>query len=143
MGYCYSGGKLVCDSCGATGSVRKRTCRYRVTYAEGGSLPYCSPSALCAVCYTTHKPTLHANCKAGAVRRTAEETERRQKLDAGELEVRTAWGDWHELVPAGYVGVRFIGMNGSEVYRLILAGEYHGRGYLSEYPNLSAWEPHA
>jgi hypothetical protein len=142
MGYCYDdGGKLCCDACGDSGQVRKRTCPYRVHYAEGGSLPYCSPSALCAACYHTHKATLHADCKAGAAKRTAEELERAAMLEAGQYERRTAWGDWHPFVPAGFVGLRFVNKAGKELYRLISTERYESitGQWLRDYPWAQEW----
>lgn len=146
MGYCYDNrGRLACDSCGACGTTRKRTCPHRVQYAEGGSLPYCQPAALCSTCYAKHKATLHASCAEGAARSNARERERSIKLAGGHFERRTCWGDWHATVPAGYVGVRFVGVTG-EAYRLVTAADYEAgaaRDWMENYPNAQPWEPHA
>lgn len=143
MGYCYgltSSGRyaLACDACGAVGGVRKRTCPHKVHYAEGGSLPYCYPSALCASCYKTRKATLHVGCPEGAAKRTAEEIAKREKFAAGDKEVRSAFGDWHKAVPSGMVAVVFSGLDRSnEEWRLIPSEEYEPgvKRFLSEYPS--------
>ena len=146
MGYSYDlRGRLACDSCGSCGQTRKRTCPARVRYAGGGSLPYCQPAALCPACYQRHKATLHAGCREGAAKRTAEEAAKQARLAAGELEVAAAWGSWQPTVPEGYVGVCFRGLGGAEVYRLIRKAEYDPsvRRYLSEYAETGDWrDPH-
>ena len=146
MGYSYgqtASGRwaLSCDGCGKVGGVRKRTCPHKVVYAEGYSLPYCPPPALCNACYTKHKATLHKDCAAGAATCNARETARAAALTSGALEVRTAWGDWHETVPKGFVGVRFVGTGGTTTFRLVPAGEYEPgvRRYLHDYPNAQPW----
>lgn len=158
MGYCYgrthSGrSALACDSCGHVGGVRKRTCPARVEYAEGCSLPYCMPAALCAACYKLRKPTLHVGCHEQAALRTASERARRARLEAGDKEVRSAWGDWHKAVPSGYVGVAFAGLSKDphllggavEVWALIPQLDYAPgeKRFLSDYANHQPWEHHA
>lgn len=148
MGYCYCArtGRLACDACGAAnGKTRKRTCPHRVHYAEGGSLPYCQPAALCPDCYAKHKPTLHDGCKDAAARETQRQQDRAAMLDAGQFERKTAWGDWHELVPSGHVGVRFVNRAGQERYRLLTDEQYKAVGdWLSDVPaSALLWEPHA
>jgi hypothetical protein len=140
VGYCYSRGRLCCDACGITGA-RKRTCPHRVHYPEGGSLPYCQAPALCGTCYDQRRGVLHEECAAGAAAQNDWHRERGRRLDAGEFEVRTAWGDWHSRVPAGFVGVRFVGKGGSEVYRLVPAADYNvaERHWLSDYAATQAW----
>lgn len=141
--YCARTGRLDCDGCGAaTGTTRKRTCPYRVEYAEGGSLPYCQPAALCSTCYIKHKPTLHARCKDGAAEANRRELTRAARLTAGDYERRTAWGDWHETVPAGLIGLRFVNRAGHEEYRLVDAGRDRAN-WLSEYGDAQPWEHHA
>lgn len=138
--YCARTGRLACDSCGAAeGNTRKRTCPYRVQYAEGGSLPYCYPSALCKACYAKHKATLHADCEAGAAKRTAEEATKRARLAAGELEVRSAWGSWHPNVPVGFTGVYFENrLTNARAYFLVPADAY-AAGWLADYPGAIPW----
>jgi len=147
MGYSYDlRGRLACDSCGACGQTRKRTCPHKVHYASGGALPYCYPSALCPGCYAKHKATLHTGCKDGAAKRTAEEAAKHARLAAGELEVTSAYGSWHPTVPEGYTGVIFRGVDRAEVYRLIAREQYDPgvRRYLSEYPDAHPWtDPNA
>lgn len=143
MGYSYSDrGRLACDACGAAdGNTRKRTCPHRIQYAEGGSLPYCSAPALCAACYAKRKGTLHDGCKAGAAKRNQDEIARGARFAAGELEVRTAYGDWHAAVPDGFVGVTFKA-RGAEAHRLIPKAVYDpGRkSWLSDYgPDVHPW----
>lgn len=147
MGYSYtqsSSGRwaLSCDACGKGGGVRKRTCPHKVHYPEGYALPYCYPAALCNACYATRKTTLHADCREGAAKRNEQETARAARLAAGELEVRSAYGDWHERVPAGFVGVRFEGTGDTEAFRLMLNAEYQPgeKHWLSDYPTTQVWE---
>jgi len=149
MGYSYDArtGRLCCDACGdASGTTRKQTCPHRVHYAEGGSLPYCYPSALCKTCYATRKATLHDGCADGAARQTAQQQIRAAKLAAGEYERRTAWGSWHATVPAGLVGVRFVAQDGRQQYWLVPEADYQRAGagsWMSEYATRTPWEPHA
>ena len=139
MGYCYDlRNRLVCDSCGDSGKTRKRTCPFKVHYPEGGSLPYCYPSALCPPCYAKHKATLHAGCKDAAAKRNAELNVEGVRLAAGELKVKAAWGDWHADVPDGFSGVYFKGAT-SEAYKLVPKGDYKGSGWLSDFPNALDW----
>jgi hypothetical protein len=146
--YCARTNRLCCDACGAAdGNTRKRTCPHKVTYAVGGrmgggSLPYCSPSALCASCYTKHKATLHEGCKAGAARSNAKEQEKAVRFAAGEYERRTAWGSWHAMVPAGMVGVCFVNASRAEEYRLLPEATYADGDWLSQYPDAQPWEVH-
>ena len=143
MGYSYSvpGNRLCCDSCGHDGGVRKRTCPEKIHYADGGALPYCYPSALCPSCYAKHKATLHADCKAGAAKRNAEEVARGARLAGGDFEVRTGYGAWHKAVPVGSVGVRFVGTGGREEFRLLPEAEYAPgeKHWLSDYPTAALW----
>ena len=145
MGYCYTlDGKLCCDGCGTHGNgTRKRTCPHKVHYANGGSLPYCQPAALCSACYETHKPTLHAGCKAAAAQRTAEETARAARLAAGSYERKACWGSWHATVPDGMVGIVFEGTQG-KAWRLVTKDAYDTQArWLEDYPHAQAWETHA
>lgn len=132
MGYSYGqNGRgnwvLSCDACGEVGGVRKRTCPYLVTCdsSRGArhALPYCPAPALCGSCYKRERATLHQDCEAGA--RSAQESydATQTKIDAGEPVLLAAWGDWHEEVPAGQVGVLFKGHAG-EAWYLIPEDEY-------------------
>jgi hypothetical protein len=142
--YCARSGRLACDACGDTsGTTRKRTCPHKVHYADGGSLPYCYPSALCRDCYAKHKATLHDDCKAGADARNQQEQRRAARLVAGDYEVKNAYGSWHKTVPDGMVGVRFVNRAGAEVYRLVPDAIYNGesRGnWLQDYPDAQPWD---
>lgn len=141
--YCATTGRLACDGCGAAeGTTRKRTCPHRVQHAEGFSLPYCYPSALCRACYARHKATLHDACEAGAAAQTAKQQQRAAHFAAGEYERRTAWGSWHALVPAGKVGVVFVNAAGAEEYRLLPHESYADGAWLSEYPDAQPWDVH-
>jgi len=137
MGYSYDiTGKLCCDCCGEVGKVRKRTCPHRVYYAGGGSLPYCSPSALCPTCYQKHKAALHEGCKERADERTREEAEKAKRLAGGAYETRTVFGDWHEDCPKGWVLVVFTNRCGAEKHCLIPDSFYNPTDYpfLEDYP---------
>lgn len=147
MGYSFGyndNGRLVrsCDRCGAVGGVRKRTCRFKVTYAEGYSLPYCYPPALCSDCAKKLKPLHGESCQVGAAKATAREVERKARLVSGDFEVRSAFGHWHPAVPQAWVGVRFVSLNG-DVWKLLPATDYNGAGgWLSEYPTAVDWPEH-
>lgn len=133
MGYSYDfRGRLACDGCGATGKTRRRKCPHTVL---GDSLrgprfrlPYCPAPALCPECYAKHGPSkkLHEGCAEGARKSQAEADAIEAQLDAGVMFNTAAWGDWHETVPAGMVGVVFRGRAG-EQWSLIPADRYHAR----------------
>lgn len=145
MGYCYDSrsGALVCDSCGCSGGVRKRTCPHKVD-----GLPYCSPPALCKECYKQEGGIrMHDRCKEPAAARQRERYEQQRMLDGGALLVRTAWGSWHDDVPKGFAGVRFEGKDGTSEYRLIPSESYTPPSgvrplYLHEYDDALPWENH-
>jgi hypothetical protein len=136
MGYVYtSNGSLVCDCCDAT-TAKKRTCTHRV-----GALPYCSPPALCDDCYQQQGgPRLHDRCKKPAALARARDLVRRLMLEAGHFERCTAWGDWHESVPTGKVGVRFVGAGGQEEYRLLPEDSYNSHDWLHEFGAAEPWD---
>lgn len=122
MGYCYTkGGALVCDACGESGGVRRRTCPHRVS-----GLPYCPAPALCRDCYARERATLHAGCREGAARAQARDDTRAAVLAGGGLLVKAAWGDWHPTVPAGEVGVLFEGRD-RRAWGLVSSHEYRRR----------------
>ncbi len=75
MGYCYENGKLVCDSCGITGKVRKVPCPYG----------YCPPPALCPACRKKYPNTKasHSQCKVLSDQFHAELAKRQQLLAEG------------------------------------------------------------
>jgi hypothetical protein len=149
-GYNYRSGKynlLVCDGCGKTTAdgvkaVRKRTCPHKVLTDSHNNghrypLPYCYPSALCSGCYATHKATLHATCAEGAATSNAEADAIEAALDAGELFVSCAFGDWADGVPAGKSLVTFTGRGGAnKINVLIDAADYApgSKKKLSDYP---------
>jgi hypothetical protein len=132
----YQGNSLCCDNCGQTGGVRKRTCPHKVlgdslfSVVPGlrGELPYCSPAALCSRCYHAHKATLHAGCKEGAARQQAKADQIEEMLESGAYLRTAAWGEWHEKVPAGRVGVAFKNREGAKVYYHVAAHEYGAIG---------------
>lgn len=146
MGYGYgrtASGRwaLACDSCGKTGGVRKRTCPHKVLTdslrsSRRHSIPYCYPSALCAGCYATHKATLHEGCAEGAARSTAQADAIEAGLDAGDLFVVSACGDWQKGVPLGMTAALFAGRSGKREY-LMPADLYDpsGKARLSQYPS--------
>ena len=148
MGYSYqttpSGQQaLCCDNCPAAGreaGVRRRTCPWRVTYMDGSSLPYCSAPALCSACYRALgcRAGVHAHCKEGADASTARESAMRARIQAGDLPVRAAFGDWKTGVPAGWTLVVFgvgqgAGVPPREEWRLCPPDTYRSREYLSEH----------
>lgn len=159
MGHVYSvvNGRRVldCDACGGN-PARRIPCPFRVTYADGGSLPYCGPDALCAKCRPIHGTVAahRANgCETGAARSMAREADRVAKSIAGVYVTVAAWGDWHETVPTDFVGVAATagGLRGSAgapvLYRLVPATEYAARntelGYILR-DDLAPWtDPNA
>lgn len=112
MGYSYSrdaNGRMVldCDGCGDH-PARKTRCPFTVTYADGGELPYCPGGAVCATCrpkYATKEAHRAAGCEDGARRAMAREANRSALALTGVYMAISAFGDWHEKVPAGMVGV--------------------------------------
>ena len=130
MGRSYdSSGRLACDGCGkAEGTTRRRTCPARVVYPSGASLPYCAAPDLCPDCVVKHRDRLHVGCREAAAKRTAEERARGARLEAGEMLLRSCWGDWHERVPAGWVGACFVGKGDAVAYWLVPAKVYDRRG---------------
>lgn len=129
MGYGYGWTEtgrmaLACDKCGNVGGVRKRTCPYKVSSSAHRStgrytLPYCPAPALCSPCYKALgglRGVHGQSCAEGAAAMQATEDAEQAALDAGDLLVAAAWGDWAEGVEPGYVKVKFTG-NGREVER--------------------------
>ena len=61
--------------------------------------------------------------------------------------VRAAWGDWHEKLPAGFVGVVAEGMaNRERKYFLVPSDEYETRGkygFVIDTDKHAEWEDHA
>lgn len=149
MGYCYGynpkSGKynlLSCDSCGNTGGVRRRKCPYTVAGTslrsydgQRHALPYCPPPALCAKCFKDHGGTkgIHGQCKVPAAESQASYDAEQARLDAGELQVVCAYGDWHDQCPKGLVLVDFAGIDGTKVTKLVASADYHGGGWLSDF----------
>lgn len=128
---------LVCDACGEVGGVRKRRCPHLVTDEYGQELPYCPAPALCDACWKTRRATLHDVCAEPARAASVEYAARREKIAAGDLPVRAAWGDWSPGVPEGWTLVLF-GLPrplAEEHWRLVPPGEYLPRGFLSDHPN--------
>jgi hypothetical protein len=151
MGYCYGRNAtgrmaLACDRCGNVGGVRKRTCPHKVlTDSSRGpraTLAYCTPSALCGGCFHEigGSRVLHRDCKDAAAASQAEYDANQARLDAGELTVLAAWGDWHETVPAGMAGVLFGGRDGQRAV-LVPAADYQPgtRPWLSDYRDPDPW----
>lgn len=155
MGYSYTlEGRLCCDSCGRGGTrhgrvtVRRRACPFKVHYADGSSLPNCPAAALCSECYAKHKATLHEHCKDQAAISTQRECEVKRRLEAGDLQIKSAWNTAsarvtakkRQPIPEGYVGVLFEGLHRQE-YRLVQASDYHWskKNWLSDYPDAQPW----
>jgi hypothetical protein len=140
MGYCYDmRGRICCDACGDSGQTRKRTCPHKVSYPNGGSLPYCPAPALCSACYEKHKATLHQDCKEGAAKSTARYAAEAARVQSGDPQVKAAFGDWHEKVPKGFVGVLFEDKDRREIYKLMPANHYLGGGFLGDYTSAEPW----
>lgn len=112
MGYSYSrnaNGRMVldCDVCGGN-PARKSRCPFTVKYADGGELPYCPAPALCEKCrptYGTKAAHRATGCETGAARSQAAEAEKAALAIAGVYMTVSAYGDWHDRVPEGMVGV--------------------------------------
>jgi hypothetical protein len=147
MGYGYgmnNSGRyvLACDNCGGIGSVRKRTCPYKVLgdSSRGArfALPYCPAPAVCPECWIKIGGNAGAHgerCRDGAASSQREADATQSRLDAGELMVLSASGDWAEWVPAGMVGVTF--GNGARERVVLMPAELYGHprpDWLSEYP---------
>lgn len=133
MGFCYDiRGRMCCDRCGLSGGVRKRTCKYKVLsdslYGPRQSLPYCPPPALCSACYRALGGIrIHDGCKEPAAASQADADAIEAVLDSGDLLSTTAFGDWHNEVPAGMVGLRFTGRTQHSVWRLARSEDYPNR----------------
>lgn len=157
MGYSYDfHNRLCCDKCGHSGGVRKRTCPYKVLgdslRTPGGNrytMNYCYPPALCAACYKQLGGLrgVHGDsCKEGAAKSQAEDDAIEAALDAGEMFVVSATGDWQEDVPEGMVLVTFWSRYNPEtrtrpeVKRLVAKDDYQptARPRLSDYPTAIA-----
>lgn len=145
MGYSRDArtGRLCCDGCGTTGGVRKRTCPYKVTCdslrGQRSTVAYCPPPALCPACYEKEgglRGVHPEGCKTGAAVMQAEADAVEAGLTAGESFVVSAFGDWHEDVPAGLVMVVFRGRSG-ESRVLVEKDEYDPRVK----PRLSDYAP--
>jgi hypothetical protein len=108
MGYCFDyRGRLACDGCGIAGGVRKRRCAYKVD-----GVPYCPAPALCPDCYKQHGGLrgVHGDeCRDGAAQSQARADADKARIAAGDFKSRSAFGDWHELVPENKVGLLFYG----------------------------------
>jgi hypothetical protein len=155
MGYCYDSrtGALVCDGCGISGGVRKRTCTAKVLWnslrGPRSATPYCYPPALCATCYQkVGGAAMHAKCKIAAAEDQAEHDEIERQLDAGELFVVAAHGAGsNPYVPKGQAGVIFQGRGERREWRLVDVDEYHAaqkarrNNRLSDFPGAQPWAP--
>lgn len=150
MGYGFDfKGRLCCDSCGVSGGVRKRPCKYKVAYPDGSMLNYCYAPALCSKCYAA-KGGLNGvhgdSCREGAHESQQEQDHIRFQLAKGDSLVRAAWGDWHDKVPTGWTGVMFRGLEAvGTTYALVPAEDYapNVRQFLSNYPTTRLWADHA
>ncbi|MBB5167083.1 hypothetical protein [Mycobacterium sp. AZCC_0083] len=100
------------------------TLRSRTRHA----MHYCYAPALCSDCYRSHGGKhLHDACAEGAAASQAKYDAIEAALDAGESFVIAAYGEWHESVPDGMVGLLFRGRSG-EVNRLAKAVDYNRGG---------------
>lgn len=135
MGYCFDPrGRIVCDSCGVSGGVRKRRCAYKVD-----GLPYCPAPALCGPCYSKHgglRGVHGERCREGAAESQARSDADKAREAAGDRKVRSAYGSWHEDVPKGKVGVYY----GDDTYVLVDEAEYkYPYPWLSELGTAEPW----
>lgn len=78
MGYCYTrSGALVCDSCNASGGVKKVSC----------PVGYCPPPALCAACKKKHADKLtlkaHESCVVAKAEMILREKKRVELMASG------------------------------------------------------------
>lgn len=134
MGHVYdSSGRLCCDKCGKAGAKAIR-CTFKVD-----GLPYCYPPDLCDECTKElgGRAKIHEKCKDKAAARQAECDVTRARIESGDSLLSTAWGDWHDKVPEGKVGLRFAGKD-SETYILVDSDEHdrlrkEGKMFLSEF----------
>ena len=133
MGYCFDyAGRLVCDRCGQAGGVRKRKCPYKVS-----GLHYCPAPAYCAPCYKVRGGLrgVHGDaCRDGAAASQAKADVIRARLDAGEVKVRAAYGDWHADVPAGMTML----LGSDDKHYLLPKNNYGHGGFITDYPTAVA-----
>jgi hypothetical protein len=126
-------GRLMCDRCGRPGGgTRRRACPHHVlgpsTRTNGRDrelLPYCPPPALCGDCVAAlgGREAVHERCRIQAAHAQAAADAIERRLDAGESLSVEAYGAEEPGVPAGMVGVKFVGRTGV-TYRLMAAADY-------------------
>ena len=154
MGYSYgrsASGRMAlsCDHCGVVGGVRKRRCPFKVSDSGLRSkgvrhtVSYCPAPAYCDKCFSANGKTkgIHEFCEAPAKAAQAKYDAERAKLEAGELHVVSAFGDWCASVALGYVGVVFSSLWGTEVFAQVEEGEYSAsqKPWLSDYEFVKGW----
>ncbi|ANA86334.1 hypothetical protein SEA_LOZINAK_178 [Gordonia phage Lozinak] len=159
MGYSTdTRGRLCCDSCGQSGGVRKRKCKYKVTADNQRSanrhvLHYCYPPALCQACYRKEGGIngVHGeSCRDGAASSQAEYDRKQELLDAGKHMVVAAYGSWQDSVPEGMVGVHFASAKYSDHRHVLMPhDDYNNRDIdrrfstlEDHYPNATEWKDH-
>jgi len=154
MGYSYgrsASGRMAlsCDHCGQVGGVRKRKCPFKVmdsglrTKGVRYALSYCPAPAYCAKCFSANGGSkgIHEFCQEPARKAQEKYDAERAKLEAGELHVTSAYGDWCASVSKGWVGVVFADLEGNEVFVEIAQEQYDPgkKPWLSDYPARFAW----
>lgn len=141
MGYAYGPRGLCCDRCGEDGSARKRPCPHKVT-REAYTLPYCPAPALCSTCFAELGGSrgVHGDrCRDGAAAMQLEEDERAARLAAGDWRIAARYGDWHEQVPEGWIGVTYR-RGDRERHALVLKGSADARAdWWSELKHREPW----
>ena len=137
-------GRLACDSCGHSGGVRKRRCPYKVDHHDGTApLSYCMAPALCDACYKAEgglRGVHGERCRENAAKAQEMADAEHARLVAGDAKIRTRWGSWHEMVPAGYVGARYVSADGTETFVLVVESTPdQNAGWLSEVSEPHPW----
>lgn len=141
MGYSYgmtASGRWArdCDHCGKSGGTKIYECIYKVYDAGDRSngqrfgLPYCMAPSLCRGCFN-ELGGIHGvhgeRCREGAAESQRRDDEVRARLERGDRIVHCAWGDWHDDVPEGYVGIVGWSLTAGESYHLVPTDQYQNR----------------
>ena len=103
---------------------------------------YCPSPALCDACFEKEGKNkgVHGACKSKAAARQKIEDAEQVRLDRGEHRVNGRYGDWHEAVPAGMIGVCFSAKGGLDRRYVLVAHEFRNVNWLEDLPDGAAVE---